>query len=85
MKKIQVAHVLIQGLSVAVFDANARENTDDARAQLLADLSAEARRAGLRVEKAALAYGGRFYGDADLVRYLARNGRPRWTHTLSLG
>lgn len=83
--KIRMAHVRIQGINVAVFEANARDDTDAGRARLLAELSDQARREGLRVEKAALAYRDRFYGTPDLVQYLARAGRPRWTHTLSLG
>jgi hypothetical protein len=47
-----------------------------------------ARRAGLRADKAALAFmeGGRakFYGTPDLVRFLAGHGVPRWTHTIEI-
>jgi hypothetical protein len=47
-----------------------------------------ARRQGLRVQKAALAYEecGRptFHGTSDLVTYLASHGVSQWTHTLDL-
>ena len=88
MASIQLAHLSIQGISVAVFAANGRHNTDASRAQALAELTARARNQGLRVDKSALAYrtGSRtqFYGTPDLVRYLAGSGVPRWTHRLKL-
>lgn len=84
MKKIRMAHVRIQGIDVAVFQANAADNTDSGRADVLADLTAAARAQGLRVQKSALAYGNRFYGTPDLVRYLANGGGIRWTHTLTI-
>jgi hypothetical protein len=58
------------------------------RSQLLGELTFEAQRRGLRVEKAALVYkrGGRveFWGTPDLVRFLANMGVPRWTHVLTV-
>ena len=86
MTTIQLAHVNIQGVNVAVFAANGRHNTDSSRAEALAELTARARASGLRVEKAALAYrqGSRthYFGTPDLVRYLSKSGTPRWTHRL---
>lgn len=86
MATIDLAHVNIQGVNVAVFAANGRSNTDASRAEALAQLTARARASGLRVDKSALAYrlGSRlhFYGTPDLVRYLSQSGVPRWTHTI---
>jgi len=69
--KIRLAHNTIQNSSVAVFQANAVTNTDQARAQVLADLTRKARANNLRVDNAALAYqyNGqlRFYGTPDLT------------------
>lgn len=84
MTRIRMAHLRIQGIDVAVFDANAVDNTDAGRAEVLADLTQRARRSGYRVEKSALAYGRRFYGTPDLAHYLARNGVSRWTHVLDV-
>jgi hypothetical protein len=48
----------------------------------------KSRTSGLKVDEAALAYsssrGIEFYGTPDLVRFLANNGVPRWTHTLTV-
>jgi len=87
--KIPIAHVNIQGINCAVFDADARVPTNQARSALLAQLAARARAAGLAVSKRALAFrqGGRltFFGDDDLVRYLRHNGWAlRWTHKLEV-
>lgn len=86
--KINLAHVRIQGINCAIFDANARVGTDSERANVLVDLTARARRAGLLVEKAALAFSEtgqlRFYGNRDLVSYLAKQPLVRWTHTLDI-
>ena len=86
--KIRLAHNTIQNSSVAVFQANAVTNTDQARAQVLADLTRKARANNLRVDNAALAYQYnwqlRFYGTPDLTKYLANGGyyNLRWTHEL---
>ena len=87
--RIQVAHLSDQGINFAVFAADAPSHTPTDRSTLLSQLVLEARRARLRVDKAALAFneGGRtsFYGTADLVRYLASlGGVPKWTHTLDI-
>lgn len=88
MTKIRMAHLRTQGINFAVFDADARTRNDRDRSELLAELASEARRSGLRVDKAALAFseGGRltYYGTPDLVRFLSRRGISRWTHTLTL-
>jgi hypothetical protein len=87
MTTIDLAHLRIQGVNVAVFSANSRTNTDASRRELLMALTMKARGSGLRVEKAALAYrqGSRnhYFGTPDLVRYLKNNGVPRWTHTVN--
>jgi hypothetical protein len=84
---IQFAHLREQGIDFSVFNADAPSRSDTAREELLAELTARARRAGLKVDKAALAFksGSRvkFYGTPDLVRFLARLGVPRWTHRLT--
>lgn len=87
--EIPLSHVNIQNINCIVFDADARERTDSARAELLADLTARARASGLAVAKRALRFasGGRvtYYGDADLVRYLQNNGWAlRTTHSLKV-
>lgn len=86
--KINVAHIHHQGIDFAVFDADARSRTNSARAQLLRQLAATARANGLKVDKAALAYGSsrriEFFGTPDLVRFLANTGLPPWTHTLTV-
>jgi hypothetical protein len=84
--RINVAHLRDQGIDFAVFDADANSHMDHDRASLLQHLSFTARRAGLKVDKAALAFrqGNHiaFYGTPDLVRYLQTLGVPRWTHTI---
>jgi len=86
--QLRLAHLRHQGIDFVVFDADARSHMRDDRAEILGTLMQEARRAGLRVDKAALAYrtGGRieFWGTPDLVRFLANNGLPRWTHTITV-
>lgn len=85
---VHLAHIRHQGIDFAVFDADARTHTSPAREELLADLVDAARAHGLKIDKAALAFRklGRtvFWGTPDLVRFLASNGVPRWTHTIRL-
>lgn len=85
---IRVAHLRHQGIDFAVFAADARSSTNHAREELLSDLVIAARRQGLKVDKAALAFrsGSRttFFGTPDLVRFLSNLGVPRWTHTLTV-
>lgn len=75
-------------INFAVFEAKATSNTDQARAQALAQLTLRARASGLRIDQSALAYteGGRlrFYGDKNLVQYLANGWMPSWTHSLNI-
>jgi len=80
--EIRMAHLRIQGINVAVFAANATDDTDSGRNEVLARLTVKARASGLAVEKSALAYRDRFYGTPDLVRYLVSNGVARWTHKI---
>jgi hypothetical protein len=75
-------------INFAVFEANARSNSESARSQALAQLTMRARASGLRVDQSALAYteNGRtkFYGDKNLVQYLANSWHPTWTHKLTV-
>jgi hypothetical protein len=86
--RIELAHLQTQGISFAVFAADANNRTNSGRQQLLGQLVARARRNNLRVDKAALIYqeGGltRFFGTPDLVKYLASRGVPQFTHTLDV-
>jgi hypothetical protein len=88
MSKIDLAHVRIQGANCAIFGADATSRERSGRSRLLAQLEGRAAAAGLRVDKAALAYveGGRttFFGTPDLVRYLSSAGLPGWTHTIDV-
>jgi len=86
--KIKMAHLREQGIDFAVFGADARNRTNSGRDALLADLTAQARLSGLKVDKAALQYGHgsrlQFYGSSDLVRFLASaGGVHRWTHEVT--
>ena len=86
--RVQMAHRRDQGISFAIFAADAANHTDTGRQALLTELVAKARGNRLRVDKAALAYQEagrtRFFGTSDLVKYLASRGVPRWTHTLDV-
>lgn len=87
--KINVAHLRDQGISFAVFDADARSRTNHGRDELLAQLVDLARQSGLRIDKAALAFTehGRlkFYGTPDLVQYLSKAPMAlRWTHSVDM-
>ncbi|RMO84046.1 hypothetical protein ALQ33_05399 [Pseudomonas syringae pv. philadelphi] len=86
--KINMAHVRERSttgtwINFAVFDAKATNGDNDS---LLAQLTAAARNAGLRVDQSAIAYrvgtGIRFFGSPHLVNYLSAAGLPRWTHKL---
>ncbi len=80
--KINVAHLRDQGINFAVFEADAPSRTTRARDELLLRLTQQAQAHGLRVDKAALAFGQNglltFHGTPDLVCYLAR--RPLLLH-----
>jgi hypothetical protein len=87
--KIDVAHVNIQGINCAVFDADATDRSARGRSALLERLTERARASGLAVSKRALRFTtGRsvmFFGDQDLVAYLRNHG---WalsaTHTIDV-
>ena len=85
---INVAHLRVQNIDFAVFDADAISHTDQDRAELLAQLTNHARSSGLRIQKSALAFqeGGqlRFFGTPDLVNYLVNNPYIQWTHRLNV-
>jgi hypothetical protein len=86
--QISIAHLRTQGVDFVVADADATSHMSCDRDAVLGRVWSAARRAGLRVDKAALAFvqSGRptFYGTPDLVRFLASHGLPRWTHTLTI-
>ena len=86
--KVRMAHLRERSttggwINFAVFDAR---STNGDNAGLLFELTQAARNSGLQVDQSALAYnsGGRnqFYGDKNLVDYLARSFRGQWTHTI---
>ena len=85
---ISIAHLRTQGIDFVVADADATTRLDSDRDAILQRIWTAARRAGLKVDKVALAFmeGGRarFYGTPDLVRFLASQGVPRWTHTIEI-
>lgn len=88
MQRISVGHWRTQGIDYLVFGADAPSRLDRDRGVVLAQLRRAANAAGLRADKAALAYvehgRTRFYGTPDLVRYLAGRGLPGWNHTLTV-
>lgn len=73
-------------VNFAVFDARSSSGSDDDNARLLAQLTARAKNANLRVDQSALAFmsGSRiqFFGSPPLVEYLSNAGLPDWTHTI---
>mgnify|MGYP001802534454 CR=1 FL=1 len=88
MTKIQMAHLRVQGINFAVFNADSQLHTGHARQSVLDHLTFAAQQEGLRVDKSALAFRScgktQFYGTPDLVRYLSSAGVPRWTHTITI-
>lgn len=72
-------------INFAVFDAKSTTGDND---NLLYQLTQAARTAGLKVDESALAYkqGARiqFYGDKNLVTFLAKGRAPRWTHKIDI-
>lgn len=72
-------------INFAIFDAKSNTGDNDG---LLYQLTQAARVAGLQVDQSALAYssGGRiqFYGDKNLVSYLAKGWIPQWTHKIDV-
>lgn len=75
-------------INFAVFDARSSSGTTADNTSLLAQLTAKARAANLRVDQAALAFmsGGRmqFFGSPPLVDYLSNRGVPGWTHSIDV-
>lgn len=86
--QVKLAHLRVKNVDFAVFDADARSTSNSDRADLLQDLTSAARKAGLKVDKSALAFVQadkiQFYGTPDLVKYLANRGVPNWTHTITV-
>ena len=89
--KVNLAHLRERARSggwvnFAVFDARSSSGMRDDNARLLAQLTAKARGANLRVDQSALAFmsGGRvqFFGSPPLVEYLSKSGLPGWTHSI---
>lgn len=74
-------------VNFAVFDAKSVSG-DSGNSQLLAQLTAQVRAQGLRVDQSALAFTQngrvRFYGTETLVNYLSRVGIPGWTHSIDV-
>lgn len=90
--KVNFAHIRERGqnggwINFAVFDARSSSGSRDDNSQLLAQLTAQARNANLRIDQAALAFmsGGRlqFFGSQPLVDFLSRSGLPSWTHSIN--
>lgn len=89
--KVNLAHLRERArsggwINIAVFDARSSSGTRDDNARLLAQLTARARNANLRVDQSALAFmsGNRlqFFGSPPLVEYLSKCGLRGWTHTI---
>lgn len=89
--RVNIAHLRERArnggwINFAVFEAKSSSGARDDNAQLLAQLTARARRANLQVDQSALAFmsGGRvqFFGSPPLVEYLSKSGLPGWTHTI---
>lgn len=75
-------------IDFAVFDARSNSGTQSDNSRLLDQLTMQARRSGLKVDQAALAYQEngriRFFGSKHLVEHLSRSGVPGWTHTINV-
>ena len=86
--EINIAHLRTQEIDFVVADADATSHMSCDRDAVLGRAWSAARRAGLKVDKAALMFveNGRpkYYGTPDLVHFLASRGVPRWTHTLAI-
>jgi hypothetical protein len=90
--KVNLAHLRERSRSggwvnFAVFDARSSSDTRDDNSRLLAQLTAKARSANLRVDQSALAFMSgnqvQFFGSPPLVEYLSKSGLPDWTHTIN--
>jgi hypothetical protein len=85
---INLAHVQIQGVNVAIFAASPQSDSNSARAEVLASLTSKARAAGLKVEKSALVFSRsgqtQIWGTPDLVNYLSNQGIPSWNHSITV-
>ena len=91
--KINLAHIRERSttggwIDFAVFDAKTTSGGDSGNANLLTQLTAQARADGLKIDQSALAYKQgsqiRFYGDKKLVDYLSKSGVPHWTHKIDI-
>lgn len=91
--KVNVAHLRERSKSggwvdFAVFDARSTTGSSQDNDELLQQLIARGRAAGLKIDKGALAFerNGRivFYGAEDVVEYLQGLGVPEWTHTIDV-
>lgn len=75
-------------IDFAVFDARSNSGSQSDNSRLLDQRALKARRAGLKVDQAALAYTEsgcvKFFGSKHLVEYLSRRGVPNWTHKLDV-
>ena len=88
--KINMAHLREHSISggwidFAVFDA---KSTNGDNSGFLRQLTLTARANGMKVDQSALAFesGGniQFYGNKNLVSYLANDWIPQWTHTIDI-
>ena len=88
--KVNMLHIRERSISgdwinFAVFDARSANGNND---RLLYKLTQVARADGLPVDQSALAFQEkgkvRFYGDQDLVAYLAHGWIPDWNRTIEL-
>ena len=86
--KIKFAHLRTQGIDFAVFNADVKSQSNQDRADILAELTSKARSQGLKIDKSALVFKHcgklNFYGVKDLVNYLSNNWNGRFTHTIEL-
>lgn len=90
--QINLAHIRERSTSggaidFAVFEAKSSSGSTSDNGALLAQLTAKARAAGLKIDQSALAFrqNGRiqFFGSKHLVDHLARHaGVPNWTHKI---
>jgi hypothetical protein len=87
--RINFAHIRERSTSggwidFAVFDARSSSGTNSGNAEVLAQLTKNARLAGHKIDQSALAYNEsgqlKFYGTPNLVEYLSKSGLPNWTH-----
>ncbi|MFP3983713.1 MAG: hypothetical protein ACLFV2_08510 [Desulfurivibrionaceae bacterium] len=89
--KVNIAHLSDRStfggwINFAVFNARTQSGSEAGNRELLRELTAGARKAGYKIDHAALVYRQegriRYYGSKKAVNYLLRYGVPRWNGTL---